>query len=185
MGIGQYGVGQTIPRLDQKKMAQKKTNNVDSVKVKKVEGEGEKTNKGNSRKSTSRVRECLKEAPLEPVYTGKMKKSKQSRPKFSTKKRKTKKKISKVKSADQKSPTTTGSRKTPALKQNVRSRKDKSKLPAIVVEKDEFESEVIFQPRVSCLACLSGRKGEGGNDCWSCRLTRLQNIQEEKMKSLK
>ena len=55
--LGQYGVGQTIPRLDQKKMAQKKTNNVDTVKVKKVEGEGEKTNKGNSRKSTSRVRE--------------------------------------------------------------------------------------------------------------------------------
>merc|ERR1711953_421611 len=114
-----------------------------------------------------------------------MKKPKQQKKRPNTKKSKTQKKISKVKSADQKSSTATSSRKTTAVKQNVRSRKEKSGLPAIVVEKDDFESEVIFQPRVSCQACLAGRKGEGGNDCWSCRLTRLQNIQEEKMKSLK
>ena len=167
-------------------MAQKKANKVDSVKKTEAKVEAAETTKRNTRKSQSRVRECLKEEPLEPLYTGKIKKPKQAkRPKFSTKKSKIPKKISKVKSADQKSSTTTGSRKTPAVKQNVRSRKDKSGLPAIVVEKDDFESEVIFQPRVSCQACLAGRKGEGGNDCWSCRLTRLQNIQEEKIKSLK
>ena len=159
--------------------------NKDSVK--KAEGKGEtkvgaaETNKRNTRES--RVRECLKEEPLEPIYTGRIKKPKQAkRPKFSTRKSKIPKKISKVKSADQKShsESTTSSRKTPVVK----SRKKKSPLPTIVVEKDEFESEVIFNPRTSCRACLAGRKGEGGNDCWSCRLTRLQNIQEEKMKSL-
>ena len=168
-------------------MAQKKTNNVDSVEKTEVKVEAAKTTTRNSKKSQSRVRECLKEEPLEPLYMGKIKKPKQAkRPKFSTKKSKIPKKISKVKSADQKShpDSTTSSRKTPGMKPKNRSRKEKSPLPTIVVEKDEFESEVIFNPRTSCRACLTGRKGEGGNDCWSCRLTRLQNIQEEKMKSL-
>merc|ERR1712038_2192879 len=165
-------MGQTMPRLGQKKMAQ---NNKDSVK--KDDGKGETTvepamgNKRNSRKP--RVRECLKEEPLEP--------------KFSTKKSKKPKKISKVKSPDQKPHLSSSitSRKTTVMKSKTsKSRKEKSPLPSIVVEKDDFESEVIFNPRVSCKACLAGRKGEGGNDCWSCRLTRLQNIQEEKMKSL-
>ena len=176
-----------MPRLGQKKMVQ---NNKDSVK--KDDGKGETTvepamgNKRNSRKP--RVRECLKEEPLEPLYTGKIKKPKQpKRPKFSTKKSKKPKKISKVKSPDQNPHLSSSitSRKTPVMKSKTsKSRKEKSPLPSIVVEKDDFESEVIFNPRVSCKACLAGRKGEGGNDCWSCRLTRLQNIQEEKMKSL-
>lgn len=165
--------------------------NKDSVKKAEEKGktkvEAAKTNKRNPQ--NSRVRECLKEEPLEPIYTGRIKKPKQAkRPKFGTRKRKIPKKISKVKSADQKShpDSTTSSRKTPGLKVKPKnqSRKKKSPLPTIVVEKDEFESEVIFNPRTSCRACLTGRKGEGGNDCWSCRLTRLQNIQEEKMKSL-
>ena len=92
------------------------------------------------------------------------------------------KKISKVKSADP--PSRTSSRKTPGVKSNPRSRKEKPRLPSIVVEKEDFQSEVIFQPRLGCRACLAGRKGEGGNDCWSCRITRLQKIHEEKMKSL-
>ena len=69
------------------------------------------------------------------------------------------------------------------VKESKKSKKRKTKLPLVVVE-DDFESEVIFNPRSSCPACQEGRKGEGGNDCWPCRLTRLQNIQEEKMKSL-
>ena len=170
-------------------MAQKKANKVDSVKKAEAKVEAAKTTKRNSRKSQSRVRECLKEEPLEPLYTGKIKKPKQAkRPKFSTKKSKIPKKISKVKSAEQKShpSSTPSSRKTAGAKAtNPRSRKGKTRLPAIVVEKDDFQSEVIFQPRLSCSACLAGRKGEGGNDCWSCRITRLQKIQEEKMKSLK
>ena len=176
-------------------MAQKKTNNVDSVEKTEVKVEAAKTTKRNSRKSHSRVRECLKEEPLEPLYMGKIKKPKQAkRPKFSTKKSKIPKKISNVKSADQKShpasktssrtSSRTSSMKTPGVKPNGRSRKEKPRLPSIVVEREVFESEVIFQPRLGCQACLAGRKGEGGNDCWSCRLARLQNIQEEKMKSL-
>ena len=168
-------------------MAQKNTNNVDTVKKTEAKVGGAKTTKRNSRKSHSRVRECLKEEPLEPVFTGKIKKPKPpKRPKFSTKKSKNPKKISKVKSADQKSdpPSRSSSRKTPGVKSNPRSRKEKPRLPSIVVEKEDFQSEVIFQPRLGCRACLAGRKGEGGNDCWACRLTRLQNIQEEKMKSL-
>ena len=154
-----------------------------------------KTTNRNPRKSRSRsrVRECLKEEPLEPLYTGKIKKPKPAkRPKFSTKKSKIPQKISKVKSADQKSqPSSTStssssSRKPTGAKPTGRSwqEKPRGRLPTVVVEKEDFQSEVIFQPRLTCRSCLAGRKGEGGNDCWSCRLTRLQNIQEEKMKSL-
>ena len=45
-------------------------------------------------------------------------------------------------------------------------------------QKPKDNSEVIFNPSTGCIACQEGRQGEGEKDCWGCRLTRLQKLQE-------
>ena len=128
----------------------------------------------------------MKEEPLQPVYTGRRKKTRHStRPTFNTKKNR---KISTTKPTKIKSKSTQASTKHSSERGGKpRARKQKTKrasnLPTIVVESD-FESEVVFHPARSCEACEAGRKGEGGTDCWACRLARLQNIQRDKLRSL-
>ena len=145
-----------------------------------VDEKKENTSEGVGKKK-GRVRECLKDEPLQPLYTGRKRKSnKATRPKYNTKKGKTPRKISKAKPSHPESQKITISTSS-GLKGNPSRGKQKSRksvLPTIVVEE-----EVIFSARVECEACEEGRKGEGSSDCWACRLARLRNIQENKIKS--
>ena len=151
----------------------------------KVGTKNTKNEQGRSKRSSGRVRECLKEEPLQPVYTGRRKKTRHStRPTFNTKKNR---KISTTKPTKIKSQSQASTNHSSGRGGKPRARKQKTKrasnLPRIVVESD-FESEVVFHPARRCEACEGGRKGEGGTDCWACRLARLQNIQRDKLRSL-
>merc|ERR1711915_853529 len=48
------------------------------------------------------------------------------------------------------------------------------------VKEDETEinEEVKFNPDSDCKACLQGKKGEGDDSCWSCRIKRLMEKQD-------
>ena len=131
----------------------------------KVRTKNTKKEQGRSNRSSGRVRECLKEEPLQPVYTGRRKKTRHStRPTFNTKKNR---KISTTKPAKIKSQSQASTNHSSERGGKPRARKQKTKrasnLPTIVVESD-FESEVVFHPARRFEACEGGRKGEGGTD---------------------
>ena len=124
--------------------------------------------------SSSRIRVCMKTAPLKPLNTGAVK----------VERKKSVHKMAKPKRPRLLSKKTSVSRKTvskpKSSKRNGTSKKLKAKskpsLPTIVETTEEFRSEVVFNPRTGCLACEEGRKGEGDSSCWACRLHRLQTI---------
>ena len=124
--------------------------------------------------SNSRIRVCMKSAPLKPLNTGAVKVEK--------KKSVHKKVIPKRPRLISKKPSVSRKTLTKARPSNGNGKNKKYKsqskpsLPTIVESPDEFRSEVVFNPRTGCLACEEGRKGEGDSSCWACRLHRLQTI---------
>ena len=133
--------------------------------TKKYEATSQPTVQSKKKKGQARIRNCLKEEPLQPLYTGNVKKPKKSKkptkknpvPKLTVTRPKANIPTKKDKGTKSKKMTKTGT------------------LPQIRVESPESQSEVVFRPRTDCAACDEGRKGEGDNSCWGCRLARLSD----------
>ena len=133
--------------------------------TKQYEATSEPPTSRKEKKRPQRVRNCLKEEPLQPLYTGNVKKPKKSKkptkknpvPKLTVTRPKANIPTKKDKGTKSKRRTKTGT------------------LPQIRVESPQSQSEVVFRPRTDCAACDEGRKGEGDNSCWGCRLARLSD----------
>ena len=136
-----------------------------NANTKKYEKTLEPPKSSKKRKGKARIRNCSKEQPLQPLYTGNVKKPKKSKkptkknpvPKLTVTRPKANIPTKKDKGTKSKKMTKTGT------------------LPQIRVESPESQSEVVFRPRTDCAACDEGRKGEGDNSCWGCRLARLSD----------
>ena len=51
-------------------------------------------------------------------------------------------------------------------------------------KKEDFMQGFQFNPSSDCLSCNQGRKGEGEESCWGCRIKRIldkQTIMVEKL----
>ena len=144
-------------------------------------------------KSTRKIRKCLKKEPLQPLNTGTIirrkskKATKAEKPKFTAKKS-MKSKVIKTKTNNNKAKLQSSKSKTPVqpkdkkIKSTISKPKNVVAIPQITVS-DEFDSEVVFNPQSDCTACQEGRKGEGDQTCWACRLSRLLAITEYKLAS--
>ena len=136
-----------------------------NANTKKYEKTLEPPKSSKKRKGKARIRNCSKEQPLQPLYTGNVKKPKKSKkptkknpvPKLTVTRPKANIPTKKDKGTKSKKMTKTGT------------------LPQIRVESPQSQSEVVFRPRTDCAACDEGRKGEGDNSCWGCRLARLSD----------
>ena len=136
-----------------------------NANTKKYEKTLEPPKSSKKRKGKARIRNCSKEQPLQPLYTGNVKKPKKSKkptkknpvPKLTVTRPKANIPTKKDKGTKSKKMTKTGT------------------LPQIRVESPGCQSEVVFRPRTDCAACEEGRKGEGDNSCWGCRLARLSD----------
>ena len=136
-----------------------------NANTKKYEKTLEPPKSSKKRKGKARIRNCSKEQPLQPLYTGNVKKPKKSKkptkknpvPKLTVTRPKANIPTKKDKGTKSKRRTKTGT------------------LPQIRVESPQSQSEVVFRPRTDCAACEEGRKGEGDNSCWGCRLARLSD----------
>ena len=136
-----------------------------NANTKKYEKTLEPPKSSKKRKGKARIRNCSKEQPLQPLYTGNVKKPKKSKkptkknpvPKLTVTRPKANIPTKKDKGTKSKKMTKTGT------------------LPQIRVESPQSQSEVVFRPRTDCAACEEGRKGEGDNSCWGCRLARLSD----------
>ena len=134
--------------------------------TKKYEATSEPPTSRKKKKGPQRIRNCLKEEPLQPLYTGNVKKPKKS-------KKPTKKNpVPKLTVTRPKAIIPTKKDKNPKSKKRTKAGKT---LPQIRVESPGCRSEVLFRPRTDCAACEEGRKGEGDNSCWGCRLARLSD----------
>ena len=166
--------------------------------VEQVNDDLQSVNDGNRR-----IRQCLKEKPIQPLNMGTIK-TKSTKPKVkivsrkihnanrkkrSTNNRKVVPKKNSSKSSSQNKTLKTKSIKA-TLKDADKHESSKTKqhiVPKIVVDASSagFKSGVIFNPRTGCQACEGGRKGEGDVSCWACRLARLQNITDKCHQSFK
>ena len=132
---------------------------------KKHEATSQPSVQSKKKKGQARIRNCLKEEPLQPLYTGNVKKPKKS-------KKPTKKNpVPKLTVTRQKAIIPTKKDKGTKSKRRTKT----GTLPQIRVESPQSQSEVVFRPRTDCAACEEGRKGEGDNSCWGCRLARLSD----------
>merc|ERR1712029_428870 len=132
-----------------------------------------------------RIRQCLKEKPIQPLNMGTIKtKSTKLKVKIVSrkiynpngKKRSTNKARVVPRKNSSKSSSQNKSLKTKSIKATSKdvNKHESSKtkqhiVPKIVVDASSagFKSGVIFNPRTGCQACEGGRKGEGDVSCWA------------------
>ena len=165
-----------------------------SIAQENIEPNHEDNNSSKEEKTGRKIRKCLKKEPLQPLNMGTIIRKKQKKgtksvkPKFTAKKS-MKTKMIKPKSNSSKANLEGSSKsksKTSMIVINNKQIKPKSskaksvEIPQITVS-DEFDSEVVFNPQSDCAACQDGRKGEGDQSCWACRLSRLLAITEYKI----
>ena len=158
-----------------------KDSNKQSEKKAEISNKNKKTN-------TPRFRICSKKEPLQPLNIGIKIKPKNPSVKCSLVNRrkpvknkvglKQKVNTKKISKAEGKSIKHKQNVKRPPVQKTKQS--NRKVVPAIKVVDTEadFQSEVVFNQNSNCEACLDGRKGEGDQSCWACRLTRLKNISQ-------
>ena len=152
------------------------------------------SNKSSQDENTSRkIRKCLKKEPLQPLNMGTIVRRKQKKgtktvkPKFTAKKSMKSKVIkTKTNSSNAKMQGSKSKSKTHIILPKDKHIKPKISKPKVIeipqiMVSDEFDSEVVFNPQSDCAACQDGRKGEGDQSCWACRLSRLLAITEYKI----
>ena len=131
-------------------------------------------------KRTMFKRKCSKSQPLPPIGMGKKKALKKRITKQVKPRLRRTKTVSKAKNKitlNVKTKTETKSPKQTATLLNKQKEKKETLVSIVENMKEEVQAGVVFNPSTGCLACQEGRQGEGGKNCWGCRLRRMQNIQ--------